>query len=402
MLIALGDNDRKAGLYVCLSSQNSNPKSLFYEDVKINEPKISEDGKVCFLIKQTSEECPNWYTFSRGKQPTKISNISMWYEGVGTELITAGQLDNRAVRGVLFKPLSFNPLKKYPVIINYYEEKTSEKNSFLYPSLISGDINIPWFVSRGYLVLQPDIYFEQGLSGKNALDFVNALADTLVNIKFVDSTKLGLMGHSFGGFETLFIITHNNRFKAAVAGAPIADLVSGANMLTPNGLFPDLTRYHIEKAQLRMGTTMWEKPALHILNSPIFQTDKVATPLLIMHNQSDRNVPFAQGMEFFLSMRRLGKPCWLLEYDGEAHTLNTEANKLDYTIRLTQFFDHFLKDLSAPFWMLEGQKYKNNNYGRGYELDKASRPLPKGINSADQQIRIDGYSQIPFKMKCLN
>jgi len=243
------------------------------------------------------------------------------------------------------------------------------------------------------------VHFTEVNPGESALRCLNAITDELVKLKYVDSSKLGLMGHSFGGYETLYFVTHSRRFAAALASAPISNLISGANALGANT--PEVMREFIEKRDnlIRMRSTMWEKPIKHIMHSPVFEADKVTSPLLIMHNPKDSAVPFAQGMEFFLSMRRLGKPCWLLEYENGGHKVSSFEDLKDYTVRVDQFFDHYLKGEQAPLWLIEGQKYKDSKYTPGYELDTLGREPGPGINSPEEQKKIDEYGKIPFAEK---
>jgi len=174
---------------------------------------------------------------------------------------------------------------------------------------------------------------------------------------------MAIMVHIFGGHETNAIITQSHLFAAAAEVAGYSDHFSA--YLTLVGV-PVEKDHKIDHFNQRMGATPWERPDLFRRNSPILNADKVTTPLLIVHNKKDGSVNFRQGVEMYMALRRLGKPCWLLQYDNSGHALTDEKDALDYTIRLTQYFDHYLKGTPAPQWMtmhtLGGYKWRNNLY----------------------------------------
>jgi dipeptidyl aminopeptidase/acylaminoacyl peptidase len=172
----------------------------------------------------------------------------------------------------------------------------------------------------------------------------------LSRMSWIDTARMGLHGHSFGGYETNYIITHSHLFAAASEGAGLINLIGfyGAGFLSGTATGAAFA----ERGQFRMGSSLWERPDLYIKNSPVFKIDQVTTPLLIMHNRKDANVPWYHGLELFSSLRRLNKKVWMLQYDGGHIVFDKEA--LDYTTRLTQFFDHYLKGALPPKWMMEG------------------------------------------------
>ncbi len=232
------------------------------------------------------------------------------------------------------------------MIFFYYEKYSDALNDFIHPALSNGVMNIPWFVSNGYLVFVPDIYFSDGHPGRSALNSVVSAAQFLSRMPFVDSKHMGLQGHSFGGFETNYIVSRTTIFAAAAPSAGVSDLFSDYGH--------DYGYY--EGGQGRIGASLWERPDLYIENSSLFRADKVTTPILIMHNRRDGIVHFDQGLEWFNALSRLGKKVWMLSYDKEGHTIRDEKNELDYSVRLGQFFDHYLKGKPAPLWMTKGTK----------------------------------------------
>jgi len=274
----------------------------------------------------------------------------------------------------LYKPENFDSTKKYPIIFNYYEKFSHRCFQFPLPGLTAHNINIPWFVSRGYLVFTPDIQYSiASESGgmtitESAYNAVVSAAEILSQRSYVDKDHMGIQGHSFGGHETNGIITLTSLFAAAAEGAGYSDHISAYLTLTTQREDGSAVErdHKIDHFNQRMGATPWERPDLFRRNSPVYNADKVKTPLLIFHNRRDGAVNFRQGVEMYMALRRLGKPCWLLQYDNSGHILGNKKDALDYTIRLTQYFDHFLKGTPAPQWMtmnnLAEYKGKNNLY----------------------------------------
>lgn len=290
------------------------------------------------------------------------------FNWIKTELITWDTSHGIYSQGIMYKPDDFNPRKKYPVIFHYYERKSDLLNEFLLPTTMDAELNIPFFVSNGYLVFTPDIRYTIGKPGESACNTIVSAAKYLSKMQWVDSKKLGLQGHSFGGSETNFIITKTSMFAAAASGAGISNYISSYNAIMDPGNGSS-RQYFYEYGQSRIGFNLWQRPDLYIKNSPIFEANKVTTPLLLLHNKEDIRVPFAQGMEFFIALRYLKKKVWLLQYDDEGHVIDKKENQLDFTLRMKQFFDHYLKEVPAPKWMTKGIRAAMRGNETGYELD---------------------------------
>ncbi|HLG41592.1 MAG TPA: prolyl oligopeptidase family serine peptidase, partial [Chitinophagaceae bacterium] len=232
------------------------------------------------------------------------------------------------------------------------------------PGYSEDRINIPWFVSRGYLVFCPDIYYTKGKTGKSALNSVVAAAKLLSSLPFVDKEKIGIQGHSFGGFETNYIISHTNIFRAACSAAGLSNMVSfyGSQW----GSFME-TQYYVESLQMHLGTTLWQNQKVYLENSPVLNADRVTTPVLFMANKKD-DYCFYQQVEFFNGLRRLNKSSWLLQYDNGAHSVYGD-DAFDFTKRMEQFFDHYLEGKLPPKWMTRGIEAKLKYSETGFELD---------------------------------
>ncbi len=195
----------------------------------------------------------------------------------------------------------------------------------------------------------PDIHFTVGKTGESVCNSVFASAKFIGKMPWVDSTRMGITGQSFGGYETMYLVTQSSMFAAAVATAGISNFVSFYSQA-----FDKIASGRCcgqdacENSQLRVGATLWERPDLYIENSPVFKLNRVTTPVLTMNNQNDPLVPFSQGVEFFMGLRRLKKSAWMLQYDEGTHGAGMGNNDIDYTIRSTQFFDHYLKGYPPP------------------------------------------------------
>jgi len=270
------------------------------------------------------------------------------YNWLQAELVHWRTFDGRPGTGILYKPEDFDERKKYPVVFHFYESMSAGLNLFLTPGLSNGAINIPWLVNRGYLVFCPDIGYRIGNLGNDVYNYVVSAAMMMKEKPWVDGKGLGLEGHSFGGFEVNYLITRTNIFAAAVSVEGITDLASMSGALR----FAHFDSHQMpEVGQQRLGKSLWVDPQIYVKNSPVFFTDRVKTPLLMVDNPEDDNVPWAQGVEFFTALRRAGKDAWLLEYDHERHMLDEDKPRRDFTIRMGAFFDYYLKGKERPSWM---------------------------------------------------
>jgi len=278
------------------------------------------------------------------------------------------------LEGLLFKPEGFNrnggpAQKKYPMLTYFYERNAETLNDYRAPAPSRSTINIPYCVSNGYLVFIPDIVYTTGQPGPNAYDCIVPGVLSLIDKGFVDRDRLGIQGQSWGGYQTAYIITRTNLFRAAEAGAPVANMTSAyGGIRWETGL---VRQFQYEKTQSRIGGTLWEKPMNYIENSPLFFANRIQTPLMMTHNDADGAVPWYQGIELFSALRRLNKPVWMLVYNGEGHNLTQRHNAKDLSIRLYQFFDYYLKDAPMPLWMKEGRSAVEKDRGEmKYEVDK--------------------------------
>lgn len=274
---------------------------------------------------------------------------------------------NEPLQGLLYLPEDFDETKKYPMLVYFYDRSSHTKHRHFIPSPSRSTINRSYCVSNGYIVFVPDIKYREGFPGESAYDaIVSGTKAMTERYPFIDRNNMGLQGQSWGGYQIAFLITRTNMFKAAMAGAPVSNMVSAyGGIRWQTGLN---RQFQYEQTQSRIGGTLWERPLRYIENSPIFHADKVETPLLMMHNDDDGAVPWEQGIEYFTALRRLSKPVWMLVYNDEAHNLREWPNRIDLDIRMYQFFDHYLKGKPAPVWLKEGIPATEKGRTDGYEL----------------------------------
>ncbi|KAH0536076.1 hypothetical protein FGG08_007025 [Glutinoglossum americanum] len=354
----------EAGMYWHTASQV--PHDLLYE----MKPVKARDTDIWLLQYQSTTEARNYVITRNFKDFSKLTDFQPQkdWNWLTAELVSWKQLDGRTSQGVLYKPEDFDPKKKYPLILFYYEKLSQELYQFPRPMYCEGDLNIPWFVSHGYLVFTPDIYYTIGNPGASAYNSVVSAATYLSKRPYVDAHKMGIQGHSFGGFETNYLVTHTHLFAAAATASGFSDLISDYG-----GVLGE--KFHMnyyETGQIRVGTSLWDNPDLYIANSPVFKLKTVTTPLLIMHNKADGINWGQQAIELFTGLRRLNKKVWMLQYDKGNHLLGQKEAR-DYTIRMTQFFDYYLKNKAVPNWMAEPIPAKKKGINSGLALEKESR-----------------------------
>ncbi len=291
-------------------------------------------------------------TKAAARQFSAINPQQAGYNWMTVELHHFAMLDGKMSQGLLYKPEDFDSTKKYPILFYFYERDARTKYSYINPQPVRASINVAYFVSNGYLVFDPDIYYKTGQPGEDAYNSVMAAAQYMSSFKWVDTAKMGLQGHSWGGYQVAYLVTRTHAFAAAEAGAPVANMTSAyGGIRWESGIS---RQFQYEHSQSRLGASLWEKPELYLRNSPLFNADKVTTPLLMMANDADGAVPWYQGIEYFSALRRLGKKVWMMQYNGEGHGLTERRDRKDWSIRLSQFFDYYLKGAHEPRWMTEG------------------------------------------------
>jgi dipeptidyl aminopeptidase/acylaminoacyl peptidase len=321
-------------------------------------PTKARDAEVMVLTAARFDQFPDlWVTGANFQDLKKVSNGDAQRDRFnwGTaELVSFKNVDGVPLKGILMKPANFDPQRKYPMIVYIYERLTQGLHSFRSPGP-GTSINATYYVSNGYLVFMPDIVYTIGYPGQSALKCVLPGIQAVVDKGFVDEKAIGIQGHSWGGYQIAYMVTQTNRFRAAAPGALVSNMTSAYSGIRWGTGLPRQFQY--EQSQSRIGGSLWDYPLRYLENSPVFRADRVETPLLMIHNDEDDAVPWYQGIEYYLALRRLGKEVYMFSYNGEKHGLRKRINQKDYTRRLQEFFDHFLKGAQTTAWIEKGIPY---------------------------------------------
>lgn len=330
----------------------------------------AQDSDRVIFTRSTFQMCPDlWHSNLSFKKIHRLSNMNPQQEDYswGTaELVNWNSSDDQKLQGLLYKPAGFDPAKKYPLMVYFYERNSDNLHRYYAPSAGRSIINFSFYVSRGYLVFVPDIPYTTGEPGQSAANAILPGVESLVEKGFVDKEKIGMQGHSWGGYQTAYLVTQTDMFACAESGAPVSNMTSAYGGIRWSSGMSRMFQY--ERTQSRIGADLWSARDKYIRNSPVFFADKVNTPLLILHNDEDGAVPWYQGIEMFVALRRLEKPAWMLNYNGNPHWVMGDANRRDFAIRMQQFFDHYLLDAPEPEWMAVGVPAVNKGKEMGLEL----------------------------------
>ncbi len=271
------------------------------------------------------------------------------------ELVSWQNGDGKPLDGVLIKPANYQEGKRYPVLVYFYRFMSDRLHAF--PKMqLNHRPNFAWYLDNGYAVFLPDIRFEVGYPGPSSVQALISGVQHIIDMGVAKADAIGLQGHSWGGYQTAFAVTQTPIFAAAVSGAPVSNMTSAySGIRHGTGL---ARQFQYETGQSRIGETLFDAPHKYIENSPVFYAERIKTPMMIMFGDKDDAVPWEQGVELYLAMRRAGKDVVFLQYQDEPHHLKKYPNKLDYTIRMKQYFDHYLKGTKAPKWLKEGEAYQ--------------------------------------------
>lgn len=370
-LLTQNEENKQWGYYKKMPNGQNPPDKVVMGPISYDNLLKAKKADTYIYTKANYKLSPDVYISSDLKKEIKLSDINPQQEQYnwGTaELVKWTTPKGYKSTGILYKPEDFDPAKKYPMVVYFYEKLSDGLYNYVPPAPTPSRLPISFFVSNGYLVFAPDISYQTGHPGASAVEFINSGVEVLKKNAWVDAAHIGLQGQSWGGYQVAYLITQTNMYAAAWAGAPVANMTSAyGGIRWESGLN---RQFQYEKSQSRIGATLWEKPELYIENSPLFQLPKVKTPVMIMSNDADGAVPWYQGIEMFTALRRLGKLVWLLQYNGEAHNLVLRQNRKDITIREQQFFDHFLKGAPLPVWMDKGVPAVDKGKDWGLELEK--------------------------------
>jgi dienelactone hydrolase len=320
---------------------------------------------------QAFDDSPDYFAggaaLAGAKQVTATNPFMREYAWGRSTLIDYQTAHGVPLQGALFYPANYDPSKKYPMVVYMYEKLSDGVHQFSMPS--ERDVyNAAAFTTRGYLYLQPDIVFRPREPGVSVVDSVVPAVRRVIEMGVADPGRVGIVGHSWGGFDSVFLATHTTIFKAAVAGAPITDLVSNyGNHHWSSGI---AETDHIETGQQRMQVPLYEDLQAYIRNSALYAAHTMQTPLLMMFGENDGTVHWHQGVALYNIARRAGKNVVMLAYAGEDHGLRKRQNQIDYHHRIFEWFDHYLTGAEAPRWITHGERYLER------ERDLQQRKVP--------------------------
>lgn len=356
LLSAYGEWTKKSGYYALVMGEE--PKSLIFEDKQIGRPIKAKDSERVLLTMQTFEDFPNyWVTDTKFETPKQITDANPQqseYRWGRRILVDYKNGKDVPLQATLTLPGDYEEGKKYPMLVYFYEKMSQRHHVYSMPQFDDRP-HMCTYASDGYLVLMPDVVYEIGTPGSSALDCVTSAVKAVIDLGHVDPERIVLQGHSWGGYQSSFILTQTDMFAAVVTGAPVTNLVSfhGELYKSSGSVQQGIT----EKGQVRMGVSPWDDMELYHSQSPVHNVKKITTPFIILHGTDDGAVDWHQGLEYYNAARRNGKEVILLSYPGEGHHLANKGNQIDFQIRMKQFFDHYAKGTEAPDWMKNGVSF---------------------------------------------
>jgi dipeptidyl aminopeptidase/acylaminoacyl peptidase len=357
LLLSAFDRDTKAaGFYRDRLGADRSPERLVLKAKKYSTPVAADDADRLLYTREDFQEFPDLWvsdpSFGDARKLSSLNPQQREYRWGTAELVEWTSANGEQLEGILYKPEGFDPSKEYPMMTYFYEQYSDDLHEHYIPQAGRSIINFSFYVSRGYVVFVPDIHYEEGYPGESAMQSVVPGVTEILSRGYVDRDRVGVQGHSWGGYQIAYMVTKTDLFAAAEAGAPVSNMISAYGGIRWGSGLSRMFQY--EETQSRIGGSLWDMPMRYIQNSPIFWADRIETPLMMMHNDQDTAVPWEQGIELFVALRRLNKPAWLINYNDAPHWPTTTARKRDWTRRMQQFFDHYLKDAPAPVWLKEG------------------------------------------------
>ena len=360
LLTMYHDWDKNYGFYEARVGRSGTSR-IMEDDKRFNIVSLAENDDAILFTQETYQEYPNLWVASdrRFRNPSQVSTLHGdlldRFAWGSAELIDWHNLDGDVVQGILIYPGDYDPDKKYPVFIYYYERYSQRLHNFNTP-VTNHRPNLAQYASDGYAVFLPDVWFDIPIPGYSATKNLVPGVHKLIEMGVADPDAIGLHGHSWSGYLTAHVVTQTDMFAAAVAGAPVGNMTSAySGIRWGSGL---ARQFQYEQTQSRLGVSMWENLAPYIENSPVFFADRINTPLMIQHGDVDDAVPWYQSIELYLALRRNGKESVFLHYYNEPHHLGKFENRLDYAIKMKEYMDHYLKGVPAPAWITDGVPYR--------------------------------------------
>ncbi len=353
LLSAYGEWTKKSGYWQVRAG--TEPEPLIFVDKSVGRLVKAEDTDRVMFTMQTFAEFPDYWvsdlTFTDPHRVTDANPQQAEYAWGRRILIDFENSRGQHLQATLALPAGYQEGRRYPMLVYHYELMSNQHHSYSMPRYDDRP-HMSTYASGGYLVLQPDIVYEIGRPGSSAMDCVGSAVRKVIELGYADPDHIGLQGHSWGGYQSSFMVTQTDLFACVVTGAPPTNLVSFYNTLYKST--GTVQQGITEVGQVRMGTTPFDDFELFLSQSPIHHTADITTPFMILHGTEDGSVDWIQGLEYYNMARRQGKEVILLSYPGEGHHLGRKENQIDFQIRMRQFFDHYLMDAPAPTWMTDG------------------------------------------------
>lgn len=362
--------DKRNGLASLKYGKPAVPGNMVLDTLSFTQIRQAKDAPSFSFVEANFSVMPNVWVAPKGvfAKAEKVSDSNPQakdYNWGTAHLVKWHAYDGTPTDGVLYVPEDLDPTKKYPMLCVFYETGSEDLYTHYNMEPSWSWVNYPFYVSRGYVVFVPDIHYTAGVPGECAWNFVCSGAEAMCErYPWIDRERIGIDGQSWGGYQTAYLVTRTDMFACAGSGAPVSNMTSAFGGIRWESGSSRQGQY--ELGQSRIGRNLWDAPELYIANSPVFHANRVNTPVLIMHNDNDGAVPWYQGIEMFMALRRLQKPVWMLQYNNEAHNLKERRNRKDITVRLQQFFDHYLKGDPMPQWMKEGIPMTRKGQELGY------------------------------------
>jgi len=361
-LSAYGDRTKKSGYYELNQGQ---VREIVYQDKSYGRPQKAANADRFLYTREDWTEYPDLrvadHTFQNDKKVSDANPQQAEYRWGHRILFDFADRDGHKLQGTLAIPDGYQAGQRLPMLVNFYEKNSQNLNVYQTPRYATAP-QFAGYVSNGYLVMQPDIYFHTRTSHSDMLGSVENAVKKVIEMGYADPKRVGLQGHSYSGGGSAYIAGHSTMFAAIVSGAAPIDLTTEFNTLF-RGSGQNNQGYDIT-GQGRYGTDPYTDPDLYYQQSPISGVKTMNTPLLQMQGDNDQTVEYLQGVEWYNALRFNKKPVIFLSYPGEDHGLRKLENQVDYENRMGQFFDHYLKGAPAPAWMTSGERF----------IDKDKRP----------------------------
>jgi dipeptidyl aminopeptidase/acylaminoacyl peptidase len=382
---AYGEFTKKTGIGL-IEPGKAGVTMLQWDDASYRQLIKAKHSDTYLYARGTVREYPDLYVGNAGlENPLKVTDANPQQKDIawtsGVKIIDYTSTRGDKLQAALYLPANYDAGKRYPTMVEIYEKESQNANS--YPQPAYNGFNIAYYTSNGYAVLEPDIVYKVNDPGVSTVACVVPAVKAAIASGIVDEKRVGIHGHSWGGYQTAFLVTQTDIFHAAVAGAPLTDMIGMYSLIYRNS--GGANQAIFESSQGRFYGGYWDNLEAYQRNSPVYFAKNVHTPLMILHNDKDGAVDQTQGIEYFNTLRRLGKPVIMLEYKGENHGLAKPQNMKDYTVRMKEWFDHFLMDKPAPTWMEEGiplLKMKDHLDERVTEMNKSAKPDAETAKSA--------------------